>query len=372
MTKLIHTISLSALACILAACSPETSSPENASQTEAGEDTSAQTAGSGEDAAAPGGGTLRIYSARHYDSDKLMYEAFTDKTGTKVLFREAGANQLLETMKAEGENSPADLIIASDAGALWRFEDAGLTQPLPEGEFEGRVPARLIEPGRQYIGLARRIRGVAYDPERIQPEQVDQWQDLADPSLKGEICVRSSTNIYNLSLMGEMIEQLGAEAAQEWAEGVVANMARSPQGGDTDQIEAVAAGLCGIAITNHYYWVRMHESGSASTREAAGRTEIAFPTFGEGEGIHVNITGVAMAANAGNPQAALDFIEYLLTPEGQARLVDETKEIPVVEAAERPSGLDLIPDFEDSDTPLNTFGERQAEAQRIFDEAGWN
>ena len=371
MTKSMHMISYAALACLLAACSPETNAPDTAAPPSGAAEGSAPATTSPE-AGSEDRGTLRIYSARHYDSDKLMYEAFEDASGIRVLYREAGANQLLETMKAEGENSPADLIIASDAGALWRFEDAGLTQSLPEGEFEGRIPPRLIEPDRQYVGLARRIRGVAYDPERIQPEQVDQWQDLAHPSLKGEICVRSSTNIYNLSLMGEMIEQWGADEAEAWAKGVVANMARSPQGGDTDQIEAVAAGLCSVAITNHYYWVRMHESGSDAVREAAGKTEIIFPTFGDDKGLHVNITGVALAANAGNKQAALDFIEFLLTPEGQARLVDETKEIPVVDSADRPTGLDLIPDFEDSETPLNTFGERQAEAQRIFDEAGWN
>ena len=301
-----------------------------------------------------------------------MYEAFEEQTGIRVLYREAGANQLLETMKAEGENSPADLIIASDAGALWRFEDAGLTQPLPEGEFESRIPARLLDDGRQWVGLARRIRGIAYDPERITPGQVDEWQDLADPSLQGEICVRSSTNIYNLSLMSEMIERWGAEEAQAWADAVVANMARTPQGGDTDQVEAVAAGLCSVAITNHYYWVRMAESRASAAREAAGATRLSFPTFGEGTGHHINITGAALAAHSQNAGLALEFIEFLLTPEGQTRLVTETKEIPVNPEAERPAGLDRIPDIGESDMRLSAFGENQAEAQRIFDEAGWN
>lgn len=345
-----------ALAGMLAACSP--SSPDAANESPALE---------------PGSnGTLRIYSARHYDSDRLMYEAFEKQSGVRVLYREAGANQLLETMKAEGGESPADLIIASDAGALWRFEDAGLTQPLPEGEFESRIPPRLLDPGRQWVGLAQRVRGIAYDPERISEDQVDEWSKLADPALEGEICVRSSTNIYNLSLMGEMIERWGADEAQAWANGVASNMARQPQGGDTDQIQAVAAGLCSVAITNHYYWVRMAESNAASDRDAADAAPLLFPTFGAGTGNHVNITGVALAANAGNSEAALQFIEFLLTPEGQALLVDETKEIPVNPDAERPTGLERIPDIRDSDTPLNTFGENQAEAQRIFDAAGWN
>jgi iron(III) transport system substrate-binding protein len=361
------------LALFMAACSPdEPTSTQSEPQTTGTEAPVMETPEASAPLRAGSNGTLRIYSARHYESDKVMYDTFERESGVRVLYREAGANQLLETMKAEGANSPADLIIASDAGALWRFQDAGLTQPLPEGDFNDDIPDRLIEPERHYVGLARRIRGVAYDPERISSDQVDQWADLTDPTLEGEICARSSTNIYNLSLMGEMIETWGAEEAQAWANGVVSNMARPPQGGDTDQVEAVAAGLCSVAITNHYYWVRMLESGSSSTREAANRTELIFPSFGNDEGIHVNITGVAMTASAANPEAAQDFIAFLMTPEGQSLLVSQTREIPASPAAERPEGLDAIPQFEDSSTPLNVYGERQAEAQRIFDAAGWN
>ena len=368
MFDLIPKLTAAAAVCLMAACSPSTPAPSG----DEAPTPEAEAPEAGADAAPESGGTLRIYSARHYDSDRFMYEAFEEQSGVRVLYREAGANQLLETMKAEGANSPADLIIASDAGALWRFEDAGLTQALPEGEFESRIPERLLDDDRQWVGLARRVRGVAYDPERINPEQVDQWMDLADPALEGEICVRSSTNIYNLSLMGEMIERWGADQAQAWADGVVANMARDPQGGDTDQVEAVAAGLCSVAITNHYYWVRMTESSSASVKDAAAATTLIFPAFGEGTGAHVNITGAALAANSSSPELALQFIEFLLTPEGQALLVDETKEIPVNPQAARPAGLDRIPPFEDSDMRLSAFGENQSAAQRIFDEAGWD
>lgn len=367
MNDFLKTTLLCTAAGLLAACSPTANEEPTASPST---DASAEAA---ETAVEPGtNGTLRIYSARHYDSDRFMYEAFEKQSGVRVLYREAGANQLLETMKAEGANSPADLIIASDAGALWRFEDAGLTQALPEGEFESRVPERLLDDKRQWIGLAQRIRGVAYDPERIQPDQVDEWSDLADPSLEGEICVRSSTNIYNLSLMGEMIERWGADEAKAWAEGVVNNMARDPQGGDTQQVEAVAAGLCSVAITNHYYWVRMAESRSSADSNAANKTVLAFPTFGDGTGPHTNITGVALSASSKQPELAVDFIEFLMTAEGQGLLVDETKEIPVNADATRPAGLDRIPEHGGSDMRLSAFGEHQAEAQRIFDEAGWN
>ncbi|WP_084395944.1 extracellular solute-binding protein [Henriciella aquimarina] len=368
MSDLIKKFPLFAVAAFAVACSPSTPASESASQEGAAETESAAAS----DSKPESGGTLRVYSARHYDSDRLMYEAFEDETGIRVLYREAGANQLLQTMKAEGARSPADLIIASDAGALWRFEDAGLTQALPDGEIEAQIPPRLLDEKRQWIGLSQRVRGVAYDPERINPEQVDEWMDLADPALEGEICVRSSTNVYNLSLMGEMIERWGADQAQAWADGVVANMARDPQGGDTDQIEGVAAGLCSIAITNHYYWVRMAESSSNSASEAAEASTLIFPTFGPDTGAHVNITGVAIAAHAENKDAAIKFIDWLYTPHGQALLVDFTKEIPVNPEAERPQGLDRIPEFTDSDMSLSVFGEHQAEAQRIFDEAGWD
>ena len=251
------------------------------------------------------------------------------------------------------------------------FEDAGLTQALPEGEFESRIPARLLDDKRQWVGLARRVRGVAYDPERISPDQVDEWQDLADPSLEGEICVRSSTNIYNLSLMGEMIERWGADEAQAWAEGVVANMARAPQGGDTDQIEAVAAGLCGVAITNHYYWVRMTQ-GSPAQRKSVEKTMLSFPQQ-DSWGAHVNVTGAGVAAHAPHKEAAIQFLEWLTSEEGQFLLTTETKEIPLVPGAEQPAGLDrLPPEFKESVFPLNTLGENQAEAQAIYDRAGWN
>ena len=173
MFDLMPKLTAAAAVCLMAACSPSTPAPSG---------DEAPTPEAGAEAAPESGGTLRIYSARHYDSDRFMYEAFEEQSGVRVLYREAGANQLLETMKAEGANSPADLIIASDAGALWRFEDAGLTQALPEGEFESRIPERLLDDGRQWVGLARRVRGVAYDPERINPDQVDEWMDLADPA----------------------------------------------------------------------------------------------------------------------------------------------------------------------------------------------
>lgn len=316
--------------------------------------------------------TLTVYSARHYDSDQILYDQFEAETGITVQVREASADQLLETMRAEGEQSPADLVIASDAGALWRFKDAGLTQSVSAPSLEAAIPSNYRDDEGHWFALARRVRLVAFDPERIEPEAVSSWLDLSAPALQGEICVRTSSNIYNLSLMAEMIERFGAEAAQNWAEGVSSNFARQPQGGDTDQIRAVAAGECSVAIVNHYYWARLAASESEADAETAAKTQLIVPSFDDGGGAHVNVTGAAISATAGNVDTAVRFIEFLLTDSGQDLLTRETKELPLIEAETPSEGAAAIPAFEASSTPLTKFGENQSEAQRLYDLAGWN
>lgn len=316
--------------------------------------------------------TLTIYSARHYDSDRDLYAAYEAKAGIKIDVREAKSDQLLETMKAEGANSPADLIIAADAGALWRFQDAGLTQGVSDARLEAAIPSNFREADGHWYGVGKRVRLVAYDPSVVDVADVDEWADLASPELEGEICVRSSSNIYNLSLMAEMIARIGPEAAGNWAKAVRGNMARDPQGGDTDQIRAVAAGECSVAIVNHYYWVRLAQSESETNRAAADATRLVIPSFGDGGGAHVNITGVAIAASADDTALAVDFIAYLVSPEGQSQLMVETKELPMIVGVSMPEGTESVPEFEVSATPLQVLGENQAEAQRLYDLAGWN
>lgn len=315
-------------------------------------------------------GVLNVYSARHYDSDKEMYKAFEAETGIKVRFRESGAPELLETMKAEGNASPADIVISSDAGTLYRFEAAGLLQPFRDETLEASIPEHFRQKDGYWYGLARRVRVIAYDPTRVKPEEVAHYSDLADPRFKGEVCMRSSTNIYNLSLMGELIGRMGHDAAQAWADGVVANFARPPQGGDITQIEAIAAGECSVALTNHYYYVRM-ATGAPSQQAAAAKVALAFPEQ-DTTGTHINVTGAGIAAHAPNRDNALAFIEWLAQPDGQAWLVDETKEFPMVVGVPLPEGLEALPDFRTSDFPLDELGAHQSEAQEIFDKAGWN
>lgn len=323
----------------------------------------------GDESGAGAGQVVNVYSTRHYDSDQRLYEAFEDETGIKVRTREAGAAQLLETMIAEGENSPADLVIAADAGTLWRFKQAGLTGPIGSRKLDEVIPPRLRGGDGHWVGLAKRYRVLAYDPEQVDGDSLNDMTDLTDERFSGEICARSSTNIYNLSLLGEMIARRGSEAATEWARAVKDNFARDPQGGDTAQIKAVAAGACSVAIANHYYWVRLAESGSEADNEAAAATELAFVSAGDG--VHTNVTGAAMAANAPNRDAARALIEFLATPQGQSLLVTETKEFPVIEGAEWPEGLERLPEFEESQLDLGVLGENQTQAQKIFDRVGW-
>lgn len=322
------------------------------------------------DAPAPEAGVLNIYSARHYDSDKQLYAAFEADTGIRVNVRESGAPELLETLRAEGARSPADVIIAADAGALYRFQAAGFTQGVRSEALEAVIPAAYREENGHWFGLTKRARIIVYDAQLLSAEEVDTYADLAGPGLKGEVCVRSSTNIYNLSLMGELIERMGADAASEWASGVAANLARAPQGGDTAQIEAVAAGQCAAALVNHYYWVRLSEGPPADRLKAAG-TRLSFPDQ-DGAGTHVNVTAAAVAANAASPGLALQFIEFLATPRGQELLTTETKEFPILAGAPLPAGLEQLPDFRQSDFPVQKLGGYQAGAQAIFDRAGWN
>ena len=316
-------------------------------------------------------GVVNVYSARHYDSDAALYEAFEAQTGYRVRVREAGATQLLETMKAEGDRSPADVIVAADAGALYQFKRDGLTQGIEDERLIEAIPERFRDEEGHLFGLAKRARVIVYDPERLDLSQVDEYADLADPELGGEVCIRSSANVYNLSFMAELIERVGEEAASEWADAVVSNFARPPQGGDTQQIEAIAAGLCSAGLINHYYWVRMAESGSANARAAAAATQLSFPRFADA-GTHVNITGAAIAAHAPNREAAIAFIEYLATLEGQRGLVVETQEFPLTQPEAIAAGSDKLPAFDESDMPLEVLGERQGQARAVYLRAGWD
>ncbi|NJO54072.1 MAG: extracellular solute-binding protein [Bacteroidales bacterium] len=240
---------------------------------------------------------VNLYSARHYDSDIALYEQFTKDTGIKINRIEGNADQLIARLKSEGAGSPADVFITADAGALWRAQQAGLFQPVTTQTLTARIPANLREPGGHWYGFTRRARVIAYDSDKVRPEEIDDYAKLASPRFKGKLCVRSADSVYNLSLVGAMIEALGPDKAAEWVRGIVANMARPPQGGDRDQIRAVGAGVCEVALTNSYYYIRMASGDNEADRKLTERVKLAFPSL-DGKGAHVNISGGGVVANA--------------------------------------------------------------------------
>jgi len=313
---------------------------------------------------------LSVYSARHYDSDNQLYEAFTRSTGIEVSILQGGSDELIERMSREGIASPADILITVDAGRLWRAEEAGVLQPASSERLESRIPAHLRHPDGLWYGFSQRLRVIFYDPEKVDPAEVSRYEDLASPDLEGNVCVRSSSNIYNQSLLASLVSHFGAEAATDWARGLVANLARPPQGGDTDQILGVASGECELALANHYYYVRLAQSEEPDKQAAAQRVGIIFPNQ-EDRGVHVNIGGAGMARHAPNPENALRFLEILASEEAQALFAQGNHEFPVAAGVELDPILASWGDLRLDDLNVAQLGVHNPEAVRIADRAGW-
>ena len=311
---------------------------------------------------------VNVYSARHYDTDLALYERFEETTGIAVNLIEGGSDGLMERIVNEGEFSPADLLITVDAGRLWRAQGRGLFQPVDSAVLNERVPAHLRDPDGHWFGLSKRARVIVHNKAAGAPEGVSRYEDLADERLKGQVCMRSSGNIYNLSLLGSLIEHHGEAAAQAWAEGVVANFARPPQGNDTAQLRAVAAGECGVSIANTYYIGRLLGSGEAADRAVVEQLEVLFPNQA-GRGAHVNISGAGVVRNAPNRAAAVQFLEYLTSDFAQRLFAEGNNEYPVVGAATGP--VAQLGTFKEDAVNATVFGANQALAVKVFDRAGW-
>ncbi|MCZ8163969.1 MAG: extracellular solute-binding protein [Brevundimonas sp.] len=324
------------------------------------------------DSAAPATdpGVVNVYSSRHYDADEALYARFTEQTGIRVNVVEGNADQLIARLRAEGEASPADVFVAADAGALWRAQDAGLLQATRSDTINSRIPSNLRAPGGEWFGFARRARIVAYDPARVRPEEVDTYEEIAAPRFRGKLCVRSSESVYNLSLVGALIEAWGPERARQWVDGVVANMARPPEGGDRDQIRAVAAGVCEIALTNSYYFIRMGNGEEAADREVAGKLRLAWPSL-NGQGAHVNVSGGGVAAHAPNRDNAVRLLEFLSTPESQTLVAQMNYEYPISPDVAAPAPVDAYAGFQANPMAVSLYGPRQGEAQSMMSAAGW-
>ena len=319
-----------------------------------------------------GGGEVNVYSARHYDTDDQLYADFTAQSGVKVNLIEGTDDQLIARVQAEGANSPADILLTVDAGRLWRAEQAGLFQPAASETLLARVPESLRHPDGLWFGLAKRVRVVAYARDRVRPEELATYEALADPRWRRRILVRSSSHVYNQSLVGSLIEHIGLDGTQAWTRSIVGNMARPPQGGDSDQLLAVAAGVGDLAITNHYYFARLIKSAQPQEREAAAKLALFFPNQGEtGRGVHANVSGAGVVATAPHREAAVAFLEYLVGDGAQGRFALGSLEYPVVEGTELDPVLAGWGPFKQDPLNAATFGANGRGALFLMDRAGW-
>jgi iron(III) transport system substrate-binding protein len=315
-------------------------------------------------------GVVNVYNARHYNSDSQLWDAFSRATGTTVRVVDGDHDALIQRMKAEGANSPADVFITVDAGRLALAAAGEVLQPVRSQELDRNVPAHLRHPDGLWYGLAMRARVIGYAKGRVDPKRIATYEALADPGLGYKVATRSSTHVYSLSLLGSIIEARGADAALAWCQGLVGNLARPPQGGDTDQIKAVAAGVADVAIHNTYYVARLLGSDKAEDRAVAEKVAIVFPNQGD-RGTHVNISGAAVTRSAPNRANAIKFVEFLSGPEAQRYFADVNYEYPVNPLVKPHPILAEWGDFKQDTLNASIYAARSAEAARISDRCGW-
>jgi iron(III) transport system substrate-binding protein len=313
---------------------------------------------------------LNIYSARHYDTDLDIYERFTSETGIKINLIEGQSEELLARLTQEGEFSPGDVLLTVDAGRLWRAEQAGLFAPVASELINSRVPAHLRHPDGLWFGISKRARIVIYNKETGAPDGLSTYAELTDETFRNQICVRSSNSIYNISLLASIVAHEGAEAAEGWAEGIVANFARAPQGNDTAQIRAVAAGECPLGIANTYYVARLMGSEDPADRAVADKIGIIFPDQ-DGRGTHVNISGAGLLTHAPNRENAIKFLEFLTGDWAQNMLAEGNNEYPTVPSVEAKGPVTTLGNFEEDSINASALGQNQSLAIRIFDRVGW-
>ncbi len=320
---------------------------------------------------------LNIYSARHYSSDEALYKGFTDATGVRIQRVDADDAGILARLKAEGTSSPADVVLLVDASRLWKGETEGLFKPVQSAALTAAIPANLraqnTPQGTAWFGLSTRARVVVFDKLKVKPADVDTYEKLADPVNAGRLCVRSGSHPYNLSLFGAMTAHIGADKTEAWLKGLVRNMARSPKGGDTDQIKAVASGECAIALTNSYYLARLMRSSNPDDQRVVERVGVVFPNKNSW-GTHINIAGGAVARNSRQPALAVKFLEYLASPAAQAHFANGNNEWSVINGvkvdnpalkAMARAGVKFDP------LPLSAVGPYMAQTQQMLDRVGF-
>ncbi|MDW3688017.1 Fe(3+) ABC transporter substrate-binding protein [Cupriavidus sp. CV2] len=314
---------------------------------------------------------LNLYTARHYQTDEALYANFTKQTGIKINRIEGQEDPLLERIKSEGANSPADVFITVDIGRLWRAQQAGVFAPLKSSVLESRIPANYRDPNGDWFGFSARARVIAYNKATVKPGDIKTYEDLADPKWKGKLCIRSSGHVYNLSLMSSLIAHDGEAKTEQWTRGVVANLARAPKGGDTDQLKAVAAGECEIAVANTYYIARILKSTKPEDKAVAEKLGVLWPNQAS-QGVHMNISGGGMLKHAPNKESARAFLEYLASDEAQRYFADGNNEWPVVESVKISNpALEALGSFKADKINVAELGKHQPQAQKLADKAGY-
>lgn len=326
--------------------------------------------GSEGEPAAESAGEVNVYSHRHYDTDQELFRRFTEQTGIQVNVVTASADELITRLENEGAQSPADILITVDAGRLHRAKERGLLQPIESDVLEANVPDHLRDRDGEWFGLTQRARILAYHKERVQPEELSTYEALAEPEWDDRVLIRSSSNVYNQSLLASIIANLGPEGAERWATGIVENMAREPSGGDTDQIKAVAAGAGDVAVVNSYYLARLGASEDPEEQRVAEQIGAFFPNQAD-RGTHVNVSGAGVTRSSQNQANAIRLLEFLSSDEAQGLFAEANHEYPVKPGVAWSETLQGWGEFESDSLDLTRLGELNEEAVRIADRVGW-
>jgi iron(III) transport system substrate-binding protein len=326
--------------------------------------------GGGHTDAGTGSGVVNVYSHRHYDIDQQLFARFTEETGIRVNVVTGSADELITRLQTEGASSPADLLITVDAGRLHRARERGLLQPVQSAVLEQNVPARFRDPQGHWYGLTVRARVLVYARHRVQPDEIATYESLATPEWRGRVLVRSSENVYNQSLLASMIAQVGEPAALQWAEGIARNLARSPSGGDTDQVKAVAAGVGDVAISNTYYVAKLAASDDPQEQRVYQQIGVVFPNQGD-RGTHINVSGAGVTAHAPNRDNAVRLIEFLVGDEAQRLYAEGNQEYPVRAGVPVSAVLQSWGEYRAEEIDLVRLGELNSQAVMLSDRARW-
>lgn len=314
---------------------------------------------------------VNVYTHRHYDTDKLLFKQFEDETGIRVNVINANADELISRMENEGDQSPADVLITVDAGRLHNAKDKGLLQPIESVLLKKNVPSHLKDDDNYWYGLTKRARLIVYSKDRVKDGELKNYWDLTKDKYKGKVLVRASSNIYNQSLLASFIAHFpDSNYAEQWAQGVVNNMARTPAGGDRDQVKAIAAGLGDIAIVNSYYIGKMIESDDDSDKEAAASISILYPNQND-RGTHINVSGAGVAKYSKNKENAIKFIEFLTSNSAQGLFSESNYEYPVNPEVNASELLNSWGEFKEDEINLSKLGEYNKEAVKLFNKVGW-